>query len=191
MAMLLSDGSSRHDTLRHWRASSRRLDSAHRRLTIRYSLFPNFRPNSKDRHQLFISGSTIVSTNIRHLFHQSPDISSGADHHMNANIYRDNKNNNDQILLHSTAYLSPFLRNMSCHECFSGHKHSGDVQGTEAKLHGRDTYVSEPPMGTAVKGIVVIVPDAFGWKFVNNRILADHFAAQGYRTYIPEFMDGK
>lgn len=43
-----------------------------------------------------------------------------------------------------------------------------------------------------MKGIIVIVPDAFGWEFVNNRILADHYASAGdYLVYLPDFMDGQ
>ncbi len=59
------------------------------------------------------------------------------------------------------------------------------------KLHGLDAYVTEPADGRDVRGIIVIIPDAFGWQFVNNRILADHYADKGdYRVYLPEFMLG-
>lgn len=41
------------------------------------------------------------------------------------------------------------------------------------------------------KGIIVIVPDAFGLPFANNKLLADHYAAGGdYLIYLPDFMDG-
>ena len=47
------------------------------------------------------------------------------------------------------------------------------------------------PNGAAAKGIVVIVPDAFGWKLVNTRILADNYAERRQVTvYVPDFMDG-
>lgn len=59
-------------------------------------------------------------------------------------------------------------------------------------MHGLDTYVAEPPSNAQPKGIIVIIPDGFGWQFVNNRILADHYAQKGqYKVYLPEFMDGK
>lgn len=59
------------------------------------------------------------------------------------------------------------------------------------KLHGLETYVSEPTGGRTVKGIIVIIPDAFGIEFVNNKILADHYADKGdYRVYLPDFMLG-
>lgn len=81
---------------------------------------------------------------------------------------------------------------MSCPDCFSGHAHSGTPLGEVKKIHGRDTYVAEPKNGQSAKGIIIIVPDAFGWDFVNNRILADHYAAAGdFLVYLPDFMDGR
>ena len=51
--------------------------------------------------------------------------------------------------------------------------------------------MTESPEGTQPKRIIVFIPDAFGWKFNNNRILADHYATKGpFRVYLPEFMDG-
>jgi dienelactone hydrolase len=59
------------------------------------------------------------------------------------------------------------------------------------KLHGLDTYVTEPPEGRPAKGIIVIIPDAFGIDFINNKILADIYAAKGdYKVYLPDFMRG-
>ncbi|GIK03485.1 hypothetical protein Aspvir_007557 [Aspergillus viridinutans] len=85
---------------------------------------------------------------------------------------------------------------MSCPDCFSGHVHSGEPQGEVTKLHGLDVYVASPapePTGnSAIRGIIIIIPDAFGWEFVNNRILADHYAQKGgYRVYLPDFMNGR
>ncbi|KAF2093942.1 alpha/beta-hydrolase [Rhizodiscina lignyota] len=80
---------------------------------------------------------------------------------------------------------------MSCPQCFSGHKNPDTPKGRVEKIHGLSTYIAEPAEGTPVKGIVIIVPDAFGWEFVNNRILADHYASAGdFRVYLPDFMNG-
>lgn len=55
-----------------------------------------------------------------------------------------------------------------------------------------ETYVARPPNGMKAKGIIVILPDAFGLPFVNNKLLADHYAEKGqYLAYLPDFMDGK
>lgn len=77
---------------------------------------------------------------------------------------------------------------MACPQCFSGHKHEGEPLGKEEKVHGLDTYVTGDPNS---KAIIVFIPDAFGWKFNNNRILADHYATKvPARVYLPEFMEG-
>ncbi|KAF2137395.1 uncharacterized protein K452DRAFT_321814 [Aplosporella prunicola CBS 121167] len=80
---------------------------------------------------------------------------------------------------------------MSCPDCFGGHVHAGVPKGQVTKLHGIDTYVSQPAEGTPVKGIIVILHDGFGWEFVNNRLLADHYAEKGdYKVYLPDFVNG-
>jgi dienelactone hydrolase len=81
---------------------------------------------------------------------------------------------------------------MSCPRCFSGHVNPGTPQGRFETVHGLRTYVAEPPKGKTPVGIVVIVPDAFGVDFVNNQILADHYAsAAGFLVYLPDFMEGE
>ncbi|KAL8640897.1 MAG: hypothetical protein Q9228_002230 [Teloschistes exilis] len=80
---------------------------------------------------------------------------------------------------------------MACSQCFQGSLHSGTPKGREIQLHGRSTYVAEPPEDSAIKGIIVIVSNVFGWKLPNNRVLADTMAAEGsFRVYLPEFMNG-
>ena len=75
--------------------------------------------------------------------------------------------------------------------CATGSLHTGTPTGSEEKLHDRDVYVARPPAGTKPKGIVVIIPDIFGWTLPNNRILADEFAIKGsYLVYLPDFMHG-
>ena len=66
------------------------------------------------------------------------------------------------------------------------------MRGKAINLHGLDTYVVEPTDGRTVKGIIVVIPDALGWDFVNCRLLADHLADKGdYKIYLPDFMNGK
>lgn len=79
---------------------------------------------------------------------------------------------------------------MACPDCFKGSIHEGTPTGRVETLHGLPTYIAEPPFGTP-KGIIVIIPDALGWEFKNNRILADAYAKRvNARVYLPEFMAG-
>ncbi|EWG42591.1 hypothetical protein FVEG_15456 [Fusarium verticillioides 7600] len=81
---------------------------------------------------------------------------------------------------------------MPCSECFRGHSHDGQPTGEVQQMFGRLTYVASPPDNKPAKGIIVIVPDAFGWGFVNNRLLADQYALNGdFLVYLPDFMDGR
>ncbi|KAI1499961.1 dienelactone hydrolase family protein [Biscogniauxia marginata] len=81
---------------------------------------------------------------------------------------------------------------MSCPACFQGATHDGTPTGVTTKLHGLNTYVAEPVSGNPPKGIVVIIPDAFGWDFVNIRLMADNYAKKkDYRVYAPDFMNGR
>jgi dienelactone hydrolase len=77
---------------------------------------------------------------------------------------------------------------MACPDCFTGHVHLGTPTGEETTLHGLRTYVAAPQ--GAAKGVIVYIPDAFGWQFVNNRLLADSYAKGGFLVYLPDFMSG-
>ena len=74
--------------------------------------------------------------------------------------------------------------------CAAGSLHTGIPTGRIGKVHGLDCYIAEAPNGSP-KGVVVIIPDAFGWTLPNNRILADDYAKNGnFTVYLPEFMNG-
>ncbi|EHK43393.1 uncharacterized protein TrAtP1_001364 [Trichoderma atroviride] len=80
---------------------------------------------------------------------------------------------------------------MSCPDCYRGSVHEGQPRGEVTKAYGLDTYVVNPADGRPAKGIVVILPDAFGWEFVNIRLLADSYADKGdFKVYAPDFMKG-
>ncbi|KAI0357503.1 alpha/beta-hydrolase [Trametes cingulata] len=76
---------------------------------------------------------------------------------------------------------------MSCPECVTGALHTGTPKGTERKIGGVDAYVVGDE---ASKRIIVIGTDVFGWKFVNTRLLADEYAARGFRVVVPDLFGG-
>ncbi|KAI4188323.1 MAG: hypothetical protein LQ346_005335 [Caloplaca aetnensis] len=73
--------------------------------------------------------------------------------------------------------------------CISGFAWNGKPQGREEKLGKHNTYVA----GSADSGVAILfLHDIFGWKFGNNRLLADHFAKEvGATVYLPDFFDGE
>ena len=80
---------------------------------------------------------------------------------------------------------------MSCADCFRGHVHGGTPPGQITELLGLPIYITEPTGGRTAKAIIVISPDAFDLPFVNNQLLADHYADKGdYKVYLPDFMSG-
>lgn len=62
--------------------------------------------------------------------------------------------------------------------CATGSLHTGTPTGRFETIHGLKTYVADAPSGSP-KGIVVIIPDAFGIELPNNQILADEYAKNG------------
>lgn len=88
-------------------------------------------------------------------------------------------------------YLPFSMSGLPCPDCFKGTKHIGNPWGTTVIIHGIPTYIVSPPDGVTPKGIVVHITDAFGWEFVNNRNLCDHYAERGeFLVYMPDFMNG-
>lgn len=61
--------------------------------------------------------------------------------------------------------------------CATGSLHTGTPSGKLGRVYGLDCYTAEPT-GTP-KGIVVIIPDAFGLPLLNNQILCDDYAKKG------------
>ncbi|KAI5779709.1 Alpha/Beta hydrolase protein [Geopyxis carbonaria] len=78
---------------------------------------------------------------------------------------------------------------MSSTCCTSGYiQSSEDLQGIEQKVHDLDTYVIP---GEPSKGLVVIIPDIFGWNLPNTRRIADTVSRELKTTvYVPDFMFG-
>ncbi|TVY29683.1 Hydrolase [Lachnellula hyalina] len=78
---------------------------------------------------------------------------------------------------------------MAC--CKGGTLHNGEAAGREEIMHGINVYVTHPANNVTPKGVVVFISDAFGWKFINSRLLADKYAEKGqFLVLIPDFMNG-
>ncbi|CAK5268433.1 unnamed protein product [Mycena citricolor] len=75
---------------------------------------------------------------------------------------------------------------MSCPECITGVVHEGTPTGTETTIGGLSAYT----VGESTTQIIVVGVDVFGWKFNNTRLLADEYAAHGFRVVIPDLFNG-
>lgn len=76
---------------------------------------------------------------------------------------------------------------MSCPECFSGHVHHGTPRGTIKDLYGAKTYVTLPSSDAEPKSTIIFYCDAFGLNLVNNKLLADQYAADtGCQVLAPD-----
>jgi dienelactone hydrolase len=79
-----------------------------------------------------------------------------------------------------------------CPDCFSGTVSEGMPTGTISTIHNLPTYVTTPEDDVKPNGLVIVITDAFGYKLVNNQVLADQYAKKGsFLVYVPDFMGGK
>jgi dienelactone hydrolase len=81
---------------------------------------------------------------------------------------------------------------MVCKDCFNGsvHTSSHTPAGTVTTLHNLPCYIAAPTSSSPPKGIIIFIPDVFGWELINNRLLADSYASAGYKVLLPDFHNG-
>ncbi|KAJ7666972.1 dienelactone hydrolase [Mycena polygramma] len=82
--------------------------------------------------------------------------------------------------------MSAIIAHPHCEDCFTGLKHSGDAVGKTVTFADVPTYVSEPPASVSRDGpkkIVLFFSDVFGPFYVNNQLLQDYFASQGFFVF--------
>ncbi|KAF2833670.1 alpha/beta-hydrolase [Ophiobolus disseminans] len=77
---------------------------------------------------------------------------------------------------------------MSCENCKTGFAWDGKFTGKEGTLGKNKAYIA----GDSKDAAILVVPDIFGWKLTNVRILADHYAKEANATvYVVDFFDGE
>ncbi|KAH7312445.1 putative hydrolase [Stachybotrys elegans] len=71
--------------------------------------------------------------------------------------------------------------------CLTGFEWTGTPAGRVGTLASKNTYIT----GTNTTAAVLFITDLYGWTFLNNRLLADHYAREADVTvYVPDFFDG-
>lgn len=81
---------------------------------------------------------------------------------------------------------------MSCPDCFKGGVHDhGTPTGKEESLYGKRCYVATAPSTSTSESAILFLTDAFGLELVNNKLLADKYAAQtGFKVIMPDIIPG-
>ncbi|KAF8550811.1 hypothetical protein OG21DRAFT_365226 [Imleria badia] len=77
--------------------------------------------------------------------------------------------------------------------CWTGIKHVGTPEGRIEPLGGLNTYISEPPPNALLgphKKVLLFLADAYGPLFINNKLLQDYFASQGFTVLGPDYFFG-
>ncbi|GJJ11545.1 hypothetical protein Clacol_005779 [Clathrus columnatus] len=74
------------------------------------------------------------------------------------------------------------------HCCASGFLHEGTPSGETTQLAGLNTYIARPKEPT--NKIVLFFSDVYGPFFINNSLLIDWFASQGYLVVAVDYFEG-
>ncbi|KAJ4473125.1 alpha beta-hydrolase [Lentinula aciculospora] len=77
-----------------------------------------------------------------------------------------------------------------CEHCVKGVTHEGEPKGKWEEINGVKSYVATPLAEYPKDKVLLYITDIFGPQFINNRLLADDFAANGIKTIIPDIFHG-
>jgi len=75
-----------------------------------------------------------------------------------------------------------------CADCVKGVTHEGTATGTYETIGGIPCYVATPKGDYAKDKALIYCSDIYGIKLVNHQLLADDFAANGFYTVIPDYL---
>ncbi|KAJ7484531.1 dienelactone hydrolase endo-1,3,1,4-beta-D-glucanase [Mycena latifolia] len=77
-----------------------------------------------------------------------------------------------------------------CKDCVKGVTHEGTPEGKIETIGGIECYVATPTADYPKDKVVLFLSDAFGLSLVNNKLLADDFARNGFKTIAPDYLHG-
>jgi dienelactone hydrolase len=77
-----------------------------------------------------------------------------------------------------------------CQDCVKGVTHVGTPKGKWEKIGGVESYVATPAGDYAHHKAILFLPDVFGPQLINAQLLADDFAANGFKTIVPDYLNG-
>ncbi|KAH8832877.1 alpha/beta-hydrolase [Flagelloscypha sp. PMI_526] len=77
-----------------------------------------------------------------------------------------------------------------CKDCVTGTVHIGEAKGKIEKINGIETYIATPSIDYPKDKALLLLTDVFGIPLLNNKLLADGFAENGFYTVIPDYLNG-
>ncbi|KAJ7665923.1 dienelactone hydrolase [Mycena polygramma] len=77
-----------------------------------------------------------------------------------------------------------------CDDCFKGVTHEGTAEGKYETIGGVQCYVATPTVDYPKDKVVLFLTDVFGLALINNLLLADDFARNGFKTIVPDLFNG-
>ncbi|KAH7908202.1 dienelactone hydrolase [Hygrophoropsis aurantiaca] len=77
-----------------------------------------------------------------------------------------------------------------CAHCVQGVRHEGEPEGKIETIGGVKCYVGTPAVDYPKDKVVLFLPDVFGIELVNNKLLVDDFARNGFKTIAPDYLHG-
>ncbi|KAJ6510798.1 Alpha/Beta hydrolase protein [Mycena sanguinolenta] len=77
-----------------------------------------------------------------------------------------------------------------CDNCFIAVVHDGTPEGKIETIGGIECYVATPTIPHPSERVLIYLTDIFGLALENNRLLADDFARNGFKTIMPDLFSG-
>ncbi|KAI0073690.1 alpha/beta-hydrolase [Panus rudis PR-1116 ss-1] len=77
-----------------------------------------------------------------------------------------------------------------CKDCFSGVTYEGTAKGKIEEIGGVRCYVAVPEVEYPKDNVVLFFSDLYGIDFINNQLLADDFARNGFKVIAPDYLHG-
>ncbi|KAJ7708959.1 Alpha/Beta hydrolase protein [Mycena rosella] len=77
-----------------------------------------------------------------------------------------------------------------CKDCIKGVTHDGTPEGKIETIGGIECYVATPTVDYPKNKVLLFLTDVFGLPLVNNKLLADDFARNGFKTVLPDYLHG-
>ncbi|KAJ7207885.1 chlorocatechol-degradation protein [Mycena pura] len=74
--------------------------------------------------------------------------------------------------------------------CFLAVTHEGTPQGQTKDIGGIECYIATPTVPHPTTKALIYLSDIFGLALPNNRLLADDFARNGFKTIVPDLFSG-